>query len=477
MSADPGIQLEHQRIAFQTTLARTQAALAILAGERGDPSHKGQRTPEAVAAAPSVAAGEAWPTLDAAALHGVCGDIVRTLAPCTEADPIALLASLLGELGTLIGPQPHLVLDGCRHSLRIWVVLCGLSSKSRKGTADKRTQPVIQRADPSWTRGLYKGTLSSGEGLVYAVRDPQFREEPVKLHGKPTGEMQRICVDLGIEDKRLFLVQSEFGAVLKVMGRTGNSLSGIIRDAWDGSDLAPMTKNERIRATAPHIGIVGHVTKDELLRHLDDTEKSNGFANRFLWLLVKRSKELPFPLSPPEAELTKLTARLAAAIESAKILTEIGMTAAARDVWQSTYSSLSADQPGLAGTLLARGEAHVMRIAGLYAALDGQACIDRAHLVAALALWDYAEASTRHIFGQALGDPIADTILRAVREKGSLDNSAISGLFARHESAARLDRVKASLTAAGLIHCVEVGTGGRPRTVWRLGAKQAKEEN
>jgi hypothetical protein len=397
--------------------------------------------------------------------------VVRTLAPHTEADPVALLVSFLAEAGTLIGPHPHLILDGCAHSLRIWAVLVGLSSKSRKGTCDKRVQQVVQRSDSSWTRGIYKGTLSSGEGLVYAVRDAQFRDEPVKLNGKPTGEVQRICVDPGIEDKRLFLVQSEFGGVLKVMGRTGNSLSGIIRDAWDGSDLAPMTKNERIRATAPHIGIIGHVTKDELLRHLDDTERSNGFGNRFVWLLVRRSKELPFPESPPEKEMQDLTERTGKALESAKILGRLGLTDAARDDWKAIYGRLSADQPGLAGTLLARGEAQVMRLGGLYAALDGQSDIDRPHLLAALALWEYAEASTRHIFGAAIGDPIADTILRQVRATGALDNSAISSLFGRHERAARLDRAKAGLAEAGLIHSVEVVTDGRPRTEWRPGAK------
>ena len=52
------------------------------------------------------------------------------------------------------------------------------------------------------------------------------------------------------------------------MERDGNSLSGVLRDAWDGKDLAPMTKGNRIRATAPHVGIVGHVTQNELLRNL-----------------------------------------------------------------------------------------------------------------------------------------------------------------------------------------------------------------
>lgn len=465
---------EERRGELRATISRTKVALTVIAEDLGDPARNGGHPmPQTLPAAAPVPSQDSWPALDAAALYGLAGDVVRAFAPYTEADPVALLVSFLAEFGTIIGPEPHLELDGSRHSLRIWPVLVGQSSKSRKGTAGKRIQQLFERSEASWTRGRYKGTLSSGEGLVYAVRDAEFRDEPVKLHGKPTGAMQRTCVDPGIEDKRLFLVQSEFGGVLKVMARTGNSLSGVIRDAWDGTDLAPMTKNEIIRATAPHIGIIGHVTKDELLRHLDDTEKSNGFANRFVWLLVRRSKELPFPLVPPEQEIQNLTTRIGAALKSAKSVTRLGLTAVAREDWQATYSWLSAEQPGLAGTLLARSEAQVMRMAGLYAALEGRAQIDRVHLLAALALWEYAEASTRRIFGGVLGDPIADTILRAVQEKGALDNSQISALFGRHETATQLDRAKASLAAAGLMHAVELNTAGRPRTEWRPDAKKA----
>jgi hypothetical protein len=57
--------------------------------------------------------------------------------------------------------------------------------------------------------------------------------------------------------------------------------------------LQTLTKSSAIKATAPHVSIVGHITSDELRRDLAATETANGFGNRFLWVLVKRSKELP----------------------------------------------------------------------------------------------------------------------------------------------------------------------------------------
>ena len=206
----------------------------------------------------------------------------------------------------MLNRGPHLILDGSYHPLLFWAVLVGQSSKSRKGTAGKRIETVLSLADTGWTRGECKGTLSSGEGLAFAVRDPMDKEEPLKERGQPTGEMVTIRVDAGMRDKRLFLVQSEFGAVLKIMAREGNSLSGVLRDAWDGLTLAPMTKANRVRATNPHIGIVAHVTQDELLRNLTSTETVNGFGNRFVWFVVRRSKELPFPSAPAESDLSAL---------------------------------------------------------------------------------------------------------------------------------------------------------------------------
>jgi hypothetical protein len=408
-----------------------------------------------------------WPNLDEAAYHGLLGRAVKLIEPHTETDPVALLASLISEIGTMLNRAPHLDLDGSYHPLLFWPVLVGQSSKSRKGTADKRCRTLLLAVDSGWARGELKGTLSSGEGLAYAVRDPQYKREPVREKGKPTGEYEEVMVDSGVEDKRLFLVQSEFGAVLRTMARDGNSLSGVLRDAWDGQDLAPMTKTNRVKATNPHVGIVGHVTKDELLRNLTETDTSNGFGNRFVWLAVRRSKELPFPSSPNPEDVEALALDLRRAIIQARTLSLLVMNEPARGVWKAMYSDLSKDRPGMAGSLLNRAEAQVMRLAGLYAVLDGTALIDVIHLQAAMAFWEYAEASTKMIFGDNLGDAVADTILRGLSIEGELDDTGISKLFNRNVSAARLSQAKSILVSSGLIVGTKEETEGRHRTMWR----------
>jgi phage/plasmid primase-like uncharacterized protein len=405
-----------------------------------------------------------WPELDPAALHGVAGELVDLLLPQTESDPVALLATILSEFGCCVGRAPHVVLDGSRHSLLFWPVIVGRSSKSRKGSSNRWVGGLFRQADPAWTRGECRGTLSSGEGLVQAVRDPAYKEE----RDRETGALERRCVDSGIEDKRLFLMQSEFGAVLRVMKREGNSLSGVLRDAWDGEDLCPMTKNNTIRATHPHITVVGHITMDELRRNLTDTEMSNGFGNRFVYLLVRRSKELPEASEPDPADLLSLGTALRAAIGHGRRIDRLVMSAAAREAWVAIYSDLSADRPGVVGSLLGRAEAQVQRLAALYCLLDQGRDIELPHLEAALALWSYAEASTSVLFGESTGDSDADTLLAALRQSKTLTDTDVSAVFGFNRSKARLDQVKDLLLRAGLVRCSLQKTHGRPVRVWTL---------
>lgn len=68
----------------------------------------------------------------------------------------------------------------------------------------------------------------------------------------------------------------------------------------------------------------------------------------------------------------------------------------------------------------------MLRLSALYTVLDCSTLIRPAHLTAALALWDYAEASARRIFGRRLGPPVADVILEGLRTPGPMTETAIS---------------------------------------------------
>ena len=274
-------------------------------------------------------------------------------------------------------------------------------------------------------------------------------------------------VDPGIPDKRLMIVEPEFAGALAVMERHGNTLSPLIRKAWDGEKLSTMTRSSQLCATGSHISIIAHITEDELRAKLTRTDAANGFANRFLFPLVKRSKELPFGGELTASEILHLGERLRSVIARLPADHRVTMTDQARTLWASVYGNLSAGRPGLLGSVTARAEAQVVRLALIYALLDVQPQIDRPHLEAALEVWRYCELSATLIFGQSLGDPVADEILSALKQSPTgLSCTTIRDLFSRHQSADRIGTALATLLNKGLARCEVLGTGGRPSETW-----------
>jgi hypothetical protein len=221
-------------------------------------------------------------------------------------------------------------------------------------------------------------------------------------HERQQGKWVEIETAPAIADKRLMIVEYEFSSPLQMMKRDGNILSRVVRDSWDSRDLATMTKNSPLKATGPHISIVGHITADELRADLDNLSMGNGFANRFLWIMSKRSKFLPFGGALDEEAITNLAAKTREAVVVAKRFEQIRFSSAAREHWKRAYRVLSEDQPGLLGALVNRAEAQVVRIAMLHALLEKQGEISVNHLKAAIALWRYADASVDYIWGEAL---------------------------------------------------------------------------
>jgi hypothetical protein len=130
---------------------------------------------------------------------------------------------------------------------------------------------LLENLDQNWSTNDVTSGLSSGEVLIWAVRDPIERLHPVRKGGRVV-DSQKVLEDADISDKRLLVIETELASTLRVLTREGNTLSAIVRQAWDGQDLRTLTKNSPARATKPHISIIGHITRDELRRYLDATE-------------------------------------------------------------------------------------------------------------------------------------------------------------------------------------------------------------
>jgi DNA replicative helicase MCM subunit Mcm2 (Cdc46/Mcm family) len=217
------------------------------------------------------------------------------------------------------------------------------------------------------------------------------------------------------------------------------------------------------------VSIVGHITKEELQRNLDETETANGFANRFLWIFTKRSKYLPEGGNLSDAALNYLVEKLNNAVRYARITNELIRNEPARQKWIEIYPKLSDGHMGLLGSVTSRAEAQVMRLACIYALFDCSEEIRLEHLDAALALWQYCEDSARYIFGNQTGNKIADAIYAALAgvEEG-LNKTQIRDLFQRNASAGQINSALKLLIELGRINVIKEETDGRPREVFKL---------
>ncbi len=271
-----------------------------------------------------------------------------------------------------------------------------------------------------------------------------------------------------MDDKRLFVFEGELAQVLKVMGREGNTVSPVIRDLWDRGDVRTLSKNSPVRATGALVSILAHVTADELRRGLTGTEIANGFANRFLFVCARRSKQLPEGGDLSDDELRPLADRLRDALRLAGVQGRLERDVDARSHWADVYGELSEGRPGLLGAATSRAEAQVGRLAVLYALLDLSGEVRAEHLRAALALWDYCYRSAAHVFGAALGDPLADELLERLRRAGAkgLTRTEIRDARSRHANGAAIDRALDLLERHRGAHRVDEPTGGRPLERW-----------
>ena len=87
--------------------------------------------------------------------------------------------------------------------------------------------------------------------------------------------------------------------------------------------------------------------------------------------------------------------------------------------------------------------------------------------MAALACWEYVEASVRYIFGSMTGDPMSDKIYESACTAGAagITRTYINNtLFQRNMAADRIDQAINALLTMGKVRVEEISTGWRGET-------------
>jgi len=379
--------------------------------------------------------------------YGFAGEIVRAIEPHTEADPNGLLVTILAEFGAHVGRGPHAVADGAEHPPRLFPVLVGETSRARKGTAQANIDLVFDKAFPNFRKEHRLTGLASGEGLIQAASD--------------------------LKDRRFLIVEPELARVLQVCNRDTSTLSAIIRQTWDGGDLAVMTRQNPLRADDVHVVLISHITKGELRQVLSGMDAMNGFANRFLFCEVRRSKRLPEGGGFSDKDLASLARELKKTVAAASVVGRLQRTPEAKELWAEYYNAMDDKVAGLFGAVTARAEAQLLRLSVSFALLDAgvnssnssNSYITSDHLRAAKAVWDYCEASAKSIFRDATGIPLADQLLEHLAKAGTkgLTFTQLHAEFHRNVNSSKLHSTRLELEKLGRIRTTkEKGSAGAP---------------
>jgi len=390
-----------------------------------------------------------WPAApDPAVYHELPGEIVATIAPHTESDPVAILTQLLVSFGVAVGRDAWFQVEATRHHGNEYMCLVGDSARARKGSSWDHVRRLITTVDPTLQPRILTG-LSSGEGVIWAVRDPSGQ-------------------DPGHSDQRLLVIEPEFASALKASSREMSTLSPTLRSGWDGRPLAILTRTSPARASTAHIAIIGHITQHELRRHTTSLELANGYMNRVLLICCRRQRLLPEGGDPDPLHGTGLDRLLAVALKQARTAGNVRLGPGARELWHHAYRELAAEPTDqIVAQITARAEAHVIRLALIYALADGQREIAATHLTAALALQDYAARSAAWALTGATGHPLAEQIHAAlVAHPDGLTRSQISQNLNHNQPAGEIDHALHALHTAGRAAQAQIPTGGRPAQLW-----------
>jgi len=407
----------------------------------------------------------------------------------SEVSPVAPGMACLSWLSAQIGRDAYIQIGNVRHPIAINVLHVGRSMRAAKSESIAlllRTESAIRDGLDCGSDALLgqrrRGGLSSSQDIALFVHD-----------GYRVGNEHVPPID----DKRLWLYELPFSALLKRMKLGGDALSETLCDVFDGRSIRLVTKTLRLLATSPHIAVHATITPAEFRSTLEQNVFHHGLASRFLIFWAERIHTVPVP-SPTDA---KRVASLAKALRAVVTFARgdypktrysrlMELSSEARELYEAFYPSLrGGDSWGEIGTGLLDWLAPItMRIAAVYALADLSLVIRPEHMEAALACAAYHRDSVRYVLAageadqqQRAGD-LADRqtkVLAALRESGGWlsRTDIVRQVFRNHIRADDLTAVLESLLAAGSIEERRERNANNPgeKTLYRIaGAKRGE---
>lgn len=354
---------------------------------------------------------QAPPVTEANMFPGLLGQAVQLCSENSEAVPVAVASYIISWFTALVGPAVYYQLGDERRFLNNYYLLVGPSGMG-KGSSEHGPDRIFLRVEEylqerfayAYEKGktdginqfplldVHDGGLSSGEGLAAAKNDGSS-DKPEQTP---------------VPDKRILIKEPEFGNVLNMAQRQGNTLSHVLRNGYDGKTIKPLTKRDKVCVSNPFFCLIGNITPGELVEHSKSSVMSvNGMLNRTMILWTKAVRRQPIPEAIPQDRLNSIAEDLARRVMEARnhsfethwkkqkaISRPIILGSQARELWIKQYDQMiNMPDCSFVSTLCRRHRLHTLILSSVFALMDGVIVIEPSHLESALSWFRYSKSS------------------------------------------------------------------------------------
>ena len=278
------------------------------------------------------------------------------------------------------------------------------------GRRGKR-QSIGLALEPAVVRALFT-SMSSGEGLLKTICDPVWA---LDSRGEP------VLRDAGSDDKRVLLLEEEAGSIFirvaqqEVMGK-------FLTTAWDSGRLMNVVKDSKMECATPHVSICGHITPDELTDRVTSSHITSGFINRWTMALIRPTAVDDSLVSPEDiVGLDDAILRIRDGLNRFRdsgehqfvLSDEADKLRRETSVWVREN-----EEPGAMAHLSVRFQSQMLKLAMVYAAVDGTTVISADHLRAGRAVTAYSLRCARAFWGGVFLDDLTDDFMSLWRGIG-----------------------------------------------------------
>jgi hypothetical protein len=376
---------------------------------------------------------------------GIFADWRETVSSSTEASLESLWGAFLSACGLVIGRRAWRSTPRPLYP-NFYILLLGQTGDSRKSTCLWLATEFLQHVGEDFR--LLEGLVST-EGLIEALA--------------------------GREETKALIYADEFRAVLAVARRKGTQdilprLNSLYYCPQKSS--VDRAKNPTV-ATRPFISLMTATPQDYVEDLLCDLDITGGFLNRFLIITGDEQAPRPIVKGPSADQWDDLAMKVQIATDKASGHIEFSSHALAR--WKEFYVDWRNSRRKLErrkAQLTARVFEHVLKIAMVYAVLNGENAISLSTLNIAIDLGLWIEANTIRLFTTVGTDKFGKceqailALLKKAPHWRMWRRDLQQEIGGRRFNAELFNRALRALEMNDWIFCYDVATStGRVRTV------------